>query len=134
MASSRLSPTAVNHHHNRNSPILTATNPHLPSINSLPFCNISTSKITSSSQRSYQLPSRNSNLWRGRCGATPPESGPPPGDEQDSSSGSIVSLSRLQESAQIFFAVFFWMSLFFWSSVWDGRNNGKSDKGPRFWK
>nr|XP_043617567.1 uncharacterized protein LOC122589345 [Erigeron canadensis] len=122
MTSSLFSPTAVNHHYfHRNSSILTASGPYIPSIRFL-------------SSKNWR---RNCNLWRGRCGATsptPPESEPPSGDEHDSNSGSMVSVARLQESAQIFFAVLFWMSLFFWSSVWDGRNNGRSDKGPRFWK
>ncbi|MBA0870593.1 hypothetical protein Goshw_014564, partial [Gossypium schwendimanii] len=41
-------------------------------------------------------------------------------------------LSRFQDRARIFFAVLFWMSLFFWSSSWDGRNTGKPNKGSRF--
>ncbi|KAI3761516.1 hypothetical protein L1987_51934 [Smallanthus sonchifolius] len=136
MAPTLISPAAVNHHHHPNPSILTATN---PSIHFFSSCSSSTSRAISSHRWSL-LPPRNSKLWRGRCGATsphppsPPESEPPPGDDQGSNSGSIVSLSRFQEGFQIFCAVFFWMSLFFWSSVWDGRNKGRSDKGPRFWK
>ncbi|KAL4584557.1 hypothetical protein LXL04_009160 [Taraxacum kok-saghyz] len=134
MASRLLSPAAVNLHYNPNSSIITATT---SSITSFSSCQFSASEIISLQRSSIQ---RSSNPWCGRCGATsprppsPPESGPPPGDEEDSNSGSLVSFSRIQESVQIFFAVFFWMSLFFWSSVWDGRNNGKSNKGPKFWK
>ncbi|MFS8000316.1 hypothetical protein Hanom_Chr12g01176901 [Helianthus anomalus] len=136
MAPTLLSPATVNHHHHHHRPsILTASTPFVPSVH----CSCSTSRITSSHCWS-PLPPRNSRLRRRRCRAvsphppSPPESEPPPGDDQSSSSGSIVSLSRFQESVQIFCAVFFWMSLFFWSSVWDGKNNGRSNKGPRFWK
>ncbi|KAJ6427452.1 hypothetical protein OIU84_022949 [Salix udensis] len=47
--------------------------------------------------------------------------------------GIAATLSRLQDRAQIFLAVLFWMSLFFWASVWDGKNNGKGrlNKGSR---
>ncbi|KAG5016332.1 hypothetical protein AAZX31_08G209400 [Glycine max] len=41
-----------------------------------------------------------------------------------------TSLSKIQDRIQIFFAVLFWMSLFFWASAWDGRN--RPDKGSRF--
>ncbi|KAG5000854.1 hypothetical protein JHK87_021926 [Glycine soja] len=83
-----------------------------------------------------------------RCRAASP--GPPlPPSENDSSrhlkgaafgidktffilSGADVatSLSKIQDRIQIFFAVLFWMSLFFWASAWDGRN--RPDKGSRF--
>ncbi|KAJ6342639.1 hypothetical protein OIU78_010550 [Salix suchowensis] len=45
----------------------------------------------------------------------------------------LATLSRLQDRVQIFLAVLFWMSLFFWASVWDGKNNGKGrlNKGSR---
>ncbi|XVF26582.1 hypothetical protein REPUB_Repub14bG0030100 [Reevesia pubescens] len=57
---------------------------------------------------------------------SPPEAGPP------RPPGFIGKLSRFQDRAQIFFAVLFWMSLFFWSSAWDGRNSGGPNKGSRF--
>ncbi|KAG5026100.1 hypothetical protein GLYMA_08G212200v4 [Glycine max] len=69
-----------------------------------------------------------------RCHAASP--GPPlPPSENDSSrhlKGADVatSLSKIQDRIQIFFAVLFWMSLFFWASAWDGRN--RPDKGSRF--
>ncbi|KAI3766263.1 hypothetical protein L2E82_16316 [Cichorium intybus] len=138
MASSILSPAAINLQRHHNSSILTATNPLLPSIRFFSSCHCS-SKIIAS-QLSSMLSPRHSSLRRGRCGATsphppsPPESGPPPGEDEDSNAGSLASFSRFQESVQIFFAVLFWMSLFFWSSVWDGKNNGRSDKGPKLWK
>lgn len=43
-----------------------------------------------------------------------------------------AALSRIQDTFRIFFAVFFWMGLFFWASAWEGRNGGKHDKGTRF--
>ncbi|KAF9690056.1 hypothetical protein SADUNF_Sadunf01G0156200 [Salix dunnii] len=60
----------------------------------------------------------------------PPQSDPPPGKEPQ---GIAATLSRLQDRVQIFLAVLFWMSLFFWASVWDGKNNGKGrlNKGSR---
>ncbi|VAI16732.1 unnamed protein product [Triticum turgidum subsp. durum] len=41
-------------------------------------------------------------------------------------------LSRLQDTLRIFFAVLFWMSLFFWGSAWGGSNNSGGKKGQRF--
>ncbi|XP_039034008.1 uncharacterized protein LOC120170011 isoform X1 [Hibiscus syriacus] len=45
--------------------------------------------------------------------------------------GLVGKLYRFKDRAWIFFAVLFWLSLFFWYSAWDGRN---SDKGSRFRK
>ncbi|KAH8520888.1 hypothetical protein Peur_039670 [Populus x canadensis] len=61
----------------------------------------------------------------------PPQSDPPPGKDPQ---GIAATLSRLQDRVQIFLAVLFWMSLFFWASVWDGKNNGRGrlNKGSRF--
>nr|GEW75548.1 copia protein [Tanacetum cinerariifolium] len=117
--------TAVNHHH-RNSSMLTLH--HIHSTNLIIISPYTTKWVSSSS-----LP-LNSKIRCGALSPRPPDSGPPSDDDQDTNSGSVASFSRLQESVQIFFAVLFWMSLFFWSSVWDGSNNGRSDKGPRFWK
>ncbi|BFG24664.1 hypothetical protein CerSpe_109380 [Prunus speciosa] len=69
----------------------------------------------------------------GRCFAA--NSGPPlPPPESDSTSltGLVASFSKFQDKVQIFFAVLFWMSLFFWASVWDERS--RPNKGPRFRK
>ncbi|KAK4590374.1 hypothetical protein RGQ29_020792 [Quercus rubra] len=52
----------------------------------------------------------------------PPDSDPPP--------GLAASLSKFQDRVQIFLAVLFWMSLFFWASAWDGRD--RPNKGSRF--
>ncbi|GAB4842078.1 hypothetical protein Ancab_012038 [Ancistrocladus abbreviatus] len=46
--------------------------------------------------------------------------------------GVTSSFSRFHDSIRIFFAVLFWLSLFFWSSAWDGRNGGRRNKGTRF--
>ncbi|KAG6669472.1 hypothetical protein I3843_01G238300 [Carya illinoinensis] len=54
------------------------------------------------------------------CHAASP--GPPPQDDSVPLSGLAASLSKFQDRLQIFFAVFFWMSLFFWASVWDERS------------
>lgn len=58
---------------------------------------------------------------------------PPPGKDSVSSKGFAASFSRFKDRAQIFLAVLFWMSLFFWASAWDGRNKkGRPNKGSRF--
>ncbi|CAL1377718.1 unnamed protein product [Linum trigynum] len=54
----------------------------------------------------------------------PPQSDPPPDNESLTLGGLVEGISRFQERAQIFFAVFVWMSLFFWYSAWDGRDKG----------
>nr|KAJ0212285.1 hypothetical protein LSAT_V11C400192310 [Lactuca sativa] len=95
MASSLLSPAAVNVHHHPNSSIFTAAVPLLPSIRFFSSSHCSGSKIVSS-QPSSLHPPRSSNLWLRRCGASsphppsPPESGPPPGEDDDSNSGTLV--------------------------------------------
>ncbi|XP_052176290.1 uncharacterized protein LOC127790713 [Diospyros lotus] len=65
----------------------------------------------------------------GRPPPPPPESDPPTGNHPSPSAGSSATF---QDTVRIFFAVLFWMSLFFWSSIWDGRNNGRRGKGSRF--
>ncbi|PSR96032.1 Sodium channel protein type 10 subunit alpha like [Actinidia chinensis var. chinensis] len=90
--------------------------------------------------RSSPLLSSNSKSWPCRCRAVspgrpppPPESDPPPnGKDPNPSEGPTATFSRLQDTVQIFFAVLFWMSLFFWASAWDGRDNGRPSKGSRF--
>ncbi|KOM27296.1 uncharacterized protein LOC124829316 isoform X1 [Vigna umbellata] len=65
--------------------------------------------------------------------ATSPGSPLPPSDNNSSNlKGADVgaSLSKIQDRIQIFFAVLFWLSLFFWASAWDGRN--RPNKGSRF--
>ncbi|CAN6304797.1 unnamed protein product [Urochloa humidicola] len=65
---------------------------------------------------------------RAAAGPPPPSSEPPP------PSGWQERLSSLQDRARIFFAVLFWMSLFFWGSAWDGSNNSGGKKRQRFRK
>ncbi|KAK7255234.1 hypothetical protein RIF29_28640 [Crotalaria pallida] len=70
-----------------------------------------------------------------RCRAAtppPPRIDPPPGNDSGKLTGAdlAASLSKIQDRVQIFFAVLFWMSLFFWYSAWDGRN--RPNKGSRF--
>ncbi|KAM7480349.1 hypothetical protein LguiA_028562 [Lonicera macranthoides] len=99
----------------------------------------STNHILSSTvliRRSSSLSLSNPSAWSGPCRAASPgsPSPPEPGKDLISSSGLLASLSRFQETVQIFLAVLFWMSLFFWASASDGRNNGPPDKGSRFRK
>ncbi|RVW32237.1 hypothetical protein CK203_080063 [Vitis vinifera] len=61
----------------------------------------------------------------------PPESDPPPQNDPVPLTGLVATFSRFQDSIQIFFAVLFWLSLFFWASAWDGRNGGRPNKGSR---
>ncbi|EOA32893.1 hypothetical protein CARUB_v10016209mg [Capsella rubella] len=46
--------------------------------------------------------------------------------------GLVGAVTRIQDRVKIFLAVFFWMSLFFWVTVTDGRGKGKGKKGSRF--
>ncbi|KAE7997330.1 hypothetical protein FH972_001975 [Carpinus fangiana] len=62
----------------------------------------------------------------------PPDSDPRPPNDPVSRTGLAASLSKFQDRVQIFFAVLFWMSLFFWASAWDGRS--RPNKGSRFRK
>ncbi|MED6192474.1 hypothetical protein PIB30_010409 [Stylosanthes scabra] len=52
----------------------------------------------------------------------PPRTNPPSGNDSGMLQDLAATLSKIQDRAQIFFAVLFWMSLFFWASAWDGRN------------
>ncbi|KAI3893476.1 hypothetical protein MKX03_022804 [Papaver bracteatum] len=42
------------------------------------------------------------------------------------------TLSKFQHRTQIFFAVLFWMSLFFWACATDGNNDGGSSRRSGF--
>ncbi|KAF8090017.1 hypothetical protein N665_0490s0013 [Sinapis alba] len=47
--------------------------------------------------------------------------------------GLLGAVTRIQDRVKIFLAVLFWMSLFFWVTVTDGRGKGgKGKKGSRF--
>ncbi|XP_048129747.1 uncharacterized protein LOC125313750 [Rhodamnia argentea] len=72
---------------------------------------------------------RRHRLGAARGPPSPPESGPPPKNGSRGLRSVAASLSRFQDSVQIFFAVLFWMSLFFWASAWDRRN--RPSKGSR---
>ncbi|KAK3164419.1 hypothetical protein QOZ80_1AG0017820 [Eleusine coracana subsp. coracana] len=63
-------------------------------------------------------------LRRAAARPSPPSSEPPP----PSPHGWQESLTKLQDKVRIFFAVLFWMSLFFWGSAWDGPNNSGGKK------
>ncbi|KMT00670.1 hypothetical protein BVRB_9g219600 [Beta vulgaris subsp. vulgaris] len=67
-----------------------------------------------------------------RASLGPPPS--PPGQEPQRSIGIAATFSKLWDTLQIFVAVLFWMSLFFWSSASDGKNSGRSNKSDRFRK
>ncbi|GAB2222361.1 hypothetical protein Drorol1_Dr00013577 [Drosera rotundifolia] len=91
--------------------------------------------------RSFLGFSSNPNFATRRCrvfpgpteSPSPPQPDPPPANEnQRSPAGIGATLSRFKESLQIFFAVFFWLSLFYWSSAWDDKNKGGGNKGNRF--
>ncbi|KAK4735652.1 hypothetical protein R3W88_009913 [Solanum pinnatisectum] len=91
--------------------------------------------LQSSITHSYSYPNTSS----ARCRATsagppsPPQTEPPNNEDDSSSSpGIISSFSKAQDTLRILFAVLFWMSLFFWYSVWDGKNDGRPNKGSRF--
>ncbi|KAK1307419.1 hypothetical protein QJS10_CPA10g00366 [Acorus calamus] len=64
-------------------------------------------------------------------GGPPP---PPPEQDDDSSSstGFQAALFHGQDGVRIFFAVLFWMALFFWACTWDGRDGGRPNKGSQF--
>ncbi|XP_020101011.1 uncharacterized protein LOC109718928 [Ananas comosus] len=59
---------------------------------------------------------------------------PPPGGDSDDLSGLQERISRVQDRVRIFFAVLFWMSLFFWASACDGRDKPRNKKKFRFRK
>ncbi|KAK3427691.1 wiskott-Aldrich syndrome protein family member 2 [Eucalyptus grandis] len=75
------------------------------------------------------LPCRRRRLGAARGPPPPPEPGPPSENGSRRLRSVAASLSRVQDSVQIFFAVLFWMSLFFWASAWDRRN--RPSKGSR---
>ncbi|KAL0397109.1 UNVERIFIED_CONTAM: hypothetical protein Scaly_0159300 [Sesamum calycinum] len=65
------------------------------------------------------------NSWLGCCRATSPQLEPPPKKHPLPSPGVLALFSRFQDTLQIFFAVLFWMALFFWSCAWDWENRGR---------
>uniref|UniRef100_A0A7N0ZU22 Uncharacterized protein n=1 Tax=Kalanchoe fedtschenkoi TaxID=63787 RepID=A0A7N0ZU22_KALFE len=88
-----------------------------------------------SMKRPYLHSSPNLRARFPRClAATPPPPDSTPSSDPDlvRSSGLDVKFMRLKDTVQIFFAVLFWMSLFFWACVWDDKNSGNPTKGSRF--
>ncbi|KAF9614969.1 hypothetical protein IFM89_021399 [Coptis chinensis] len=61
-------------------------------------------------------------------GSPSPGSDPPPEKHFVTTSSLGETFSKFQDKTQIFFAVLFWMSLFFWNCAWDGRNDGPNKK------
>ncbi|PIN22031.1 hypothetical protein CDL12_05250 [Handroanthus impetiginosus] len=124
-------PTSINHrqHNNRGPP--PTYNCSTATANSMTFFfpSCSNSKINLRNSFSFKR-----NSWRGRCHATGPQSEPPSKKHLPPSSGVTAAFARFQDTLQIFFAVLFWMSLFFWSSAWGGRDGGGRNKGSRFRK
>ncbi|VFQ87329.1 unnamed protein product [Cuscuta campestris] len=82
--------------------------------------------------RSFHRPAANRTDRSFRCSSGSPRPQPDPPDRGKSSSGAEEIVSKVQNRVQIFFAVLFWMSLFFWYSIWDGRNDGRPTKSSRF--
>ncbi|XP_042409107.1 pectinesterase inhibitor 10-like [Zingiber officinale] len=79
-------------------------------------------------------PSRPSGLrFCPRSASRPSPPPPPPGEDRNYIDGMQTTLTRIQDRLRIFFAVLFWMSLFFWASIYDGKNDAKK-KGPWFRK
>ncbi|KAF5190318.1 Sodium channel protein type 10 subunit alpha like [Thalictrum thalictroides] len=84
----------------------------------------------------FGIHSKTSHLW-GVCYATNPgsplpESDPPPEKHSTTTSDIGATFSKVQDRMQIFFAVLFWMSLFFWKCAWDGRDDDDPTKKSRF--
>ncbi|KAF7814372.1 uncharacterized protein G2W53_028341 [Senna tora] len=101
------------------------------------FCNFSTSTNSSFSPIPSRFPFQQPLSFRftvvrpARCrAASPGPPPPPPGDDPSQLQDLAISLSKIKDRVQIFFAVLFWMSLFFWASAWDGRNRPNKG-GPR---
>ncbi|KAG2317781.1 hypothetical protein Bca52824_020903 [Brassica carinata] len=64
---------------------------------------------------------------------SPPSPDPPPPENTTQLEGLVGAVTRIQDRVKIFLAVLFWMSLFFWVTVTDGRGKGgKGKKGSRF--
>ncbi|XP_029129290.1 uncharacterized protein LOC114914921 [Cajanus cajan] len=106
------------------------------SSNFLLLCTLSRSPVLSfSHHRPFQPLTFSSAVLRlPRCrAASPGPPLPPSGNDSKHLKGADVatSLSNIQDRIQIFFAVLFWMSLFFWASAWDGRNRPNKGSGFR---
>ncbi|KAK9130681.1 hypothetical protein Sjap_011168 [Stephania japonica] len=101
--------------------------PHL--LSSHPF----SSRSSSSSLGFLRFPSRLSpDRCRLRLAATISSESDPAPPPPPPNKGLDGPLSKIQDKAQIFFAVLFWMSLFFWACAWDGRSGNRPTKRSRF--
>ncbi|KAF7135668.1 hypothetical protein RHSIM_Rhsim08G0213600 [Rhododendron simsii] len=96
------------------------------------FSLLSTNLVLPFSPHPHCLSPSNLNPRRSRCRAANPRSPPPPESKLPPTEGPEATFARLQDAVQIFLAVLFWMSLFFWASAWDGRNDDRPNKGSRF--
>ncbi|XP_027344661.1 uncharacterized protein LOC113857115 isoform X2 [Abrus precatorius] len=99
----------------------------------LPLCTLSPFPTSSLSlhRQFHPLSSNSTVLRRHSCrAASPGPPPPPPGNDSRHYRDLAASLSKIQDRIQIFFAVLFWMSLFFWASASDGRN--RPNKGSKF--
>ncbi|CAN8259193.1 unnamed protein product [Cochlearia groenlandica] len=86
-------------------------------------------------RRNISLPVTRRRLRRlavGGGSSSPPSPDPPPPENDTQLEGFVGTVTRIQDRAKIFLAVLFWMSLFFWVTVTDGRGKGKGKKGSRF--
>ncbi|CAH2053599.1 unnamed protein product [Thlaspi arvense] len=63
---------------------------------------------------------------------SPPSPDPSPPENSTQLEGFVGAVTRIQDRVKIFLAVLFWMSLFFWVTVTDGRGKGKGKKGSGF--
>ncbi|KAG9455762.1 hypothetical protein H6P81_000270 [Aristolochia fimbriata] len=84
------------------------------------------------------FPSRHGSFSRsGRAQVASP--GPPSPDPEDPFGDDSLpnkdigtNFCKVRDGVQIFFAVLFWMSLFFWASAWDGNDSFKPKKKSWF--
>ncbi|CAI9113987.1 OLC1v1037447C1 [Oldenlandia corymbosa var. corymbosa] len=128
------------HHKSSPSPVLTSlVSFYSRNLFASNYYLLTSSSVDCNLRRSFPSSPSNRRTRSGHCRAaspgspSPPELDPPPGDSRDSS-GIMSRFSKMQDAVRIFFAVLFWMSLFFWSCVWDGGNNGRPNKGSQFRK
>ncbi|KAG0495975.1 hypothetical protein HPP92_000666 [Vanilla planifolia] len=83
----------------------------------------------------HNLPriSQNHCLLAANAGPRPSPPNSSSGKSPNFLNGVQAMLSRTEDRIRIFFAVLFWLSLFFWGSAWNGRD-GDEKKGRRIKK
>nr|GMC71251.1 E3 ubiquitin-protein like [Ipomoea batatas] len=101
-------------------------------ISSFCYTNKTFLSFTPHIHRSIPRSAANRNGWPFRCSSGIPRPQPDPPNTENPPPGVRENMSKAQDTVRIFFAVLFWMSLFFWYSVWDGKNDGRPTKGSRF--